>query len=182
MVDYSAAATIPTEDELSAISALAEKQVNLEQAIVEKENELKKLKDEYTEVRTQALPEAMRQVGLEEFRLANGVKISVKDEINVHIKNANQPQAYTWLREHGHGDIIKDQVTLFFADNKETVKDVVQEFVRTYDLDYSAKESIHANTLKAWTKKQLELGEELPEELINVFRYSVAKVILPKSR
>ena len=141
MIDYSAAATIPTEDELRAISALAEKQVDLEQAIIEKEQDLKKLKDEYTEVRTQALPEAMRQVGLEEFKLASGVKISVKDEINVHIKNANQSHAYAWLRDHGHGDIIKDQVTLFFADDRETAKDAVQELVSRYNLDYSAKES-----------------------------------------
>jgi len=185
MVDYSqgAKAEFPTEAELSTIACLAEQQVGLENDIKAAEAKLHDLKSAYLKMRTEALPEAMKQVGLSEFTLSNGATISVKDNINCNIKLENKAGAFEWIRDHGHGSIIKNDVLFSFGTGEGETRDMVVEYAEENDLPYSVKEAIHANTLTAWAKKQLETGtDEIPENLINVFRFSVAKVTLSKKR
>lgn len=194
MVDYSAGkkAELPNESELSTISELGESQVALEAAIAAAEQVVADLKTQYTLLRCETLPEAMKQVGLSEFTLANGAKVSIKEEYSVSIANANKPAAFGWLRKNGHGDIIKNDVTLSFGMGEDEGKDKAIDFAEEHDYSYAAKEAVHAGTLKAWAKKQFELQldddpavrekGEVPEELITVFRLNVSKVALPKVR
>lgn len=189
MVDYSAGrkAALPNEDELKTISALAEKQVAVEKQIKDAEDKVKDLKREYQQIRTEALPEAMKQVGLSEFALSDGSKITVADDLNCNIKVANRAEAFDWLRKNGHGDIIKNEVILAFGTGEDLLKNEAVAFAEEHDFQYTAKENVHNNTLTAWAKRQLVVqgeddveSEEIPEDLINIFRYSVAKVTLPK--
>lgn len=184
-IDYSAGkkAELPNEDELSTIAELAEQQVKLEQQINAAEETVKDLKASYLQMRTETLPEAMKQVGLSEFTLSNGAKISVKDDLNCNIKAANKFSAFAWLRARGHGDIIKNDVLFSFGTGEDEAKQEAIDYAEEKDLPYSIKEAIHAGTLNAWAKKQLELDDPeqaIPEEIISVFRFSVAKVTLPK--
>ncbi len=187
MVDYSAGkkAELPNEDELSTIAELAEQQVDLEQRIKDAERNVQDLKAAYLQMRTESLPEAMKQVGLSEFTLSNGAKISVKDDLNCNIKAANKNPAYEWLREHGHGDIIKNDVLFSFGTGQDDAKQEAIDYAEEQDLPYSVKEAIHAGTLNAWAKRQLEIEDPeqaIPEEIISVFRFSVAKVTLPRKK
>jgi len=184
-IDYSAGSetTLPNKEELNNISELATSQVQLEMDIKAAEKALGELKARHLKLRTEALPEAMKQVGLTEFTLSNGSKISIKDGIDVSIPVPKKPEAFEWLRENGHGDIIKNDVTLSFGTGQDAQKDVAIEFAEHHNFQYAAKEAVHAGTLKAWAKKQLELDDQtnaLPEDLITVYRYDVAKVDLPK--
>lgn len=187
MVDFSKGvkADLPNEDELSTISELARQQVELERQIKETEKDLADLKSKYLQMRTESLPEAMKQVGLAEFTLSNGAKISVKDDLNCNIKAANREAAYQWLREHGHGDIIKNDVLFSFGTGEDDAKAQAIDYAEERDLPYSVKEAIHAATLNAWAKRQQEVegaDQQIPEEIINVFRFSVAKVALPRKK
>jgi hypothetical protein len=131
----------------------------------------------------EALPEAMKQIGMSEFKLEGGTVISVKNDLNCNIKEENRINAYEWLRGHGHGSIIKDVLTLNFDTGDDEAKQAAIDYAETLGADYELKESIHAATLKAWAKRQLEDGNDpIPEEIINIFRYSVAKVDLPKEK
>lgn len=184
-IDYSAGSetTLPNKEELNNISELAMSQVQLEMDIKTAEKALGELKSRHLKLRTEALPEAMKQVGLTEFTLSNGSKISIKDGIDVSIPVPKKPEAFAWLRDNGHGDIIKNDVTLSFGTGQDAQKDVAIEFAEQNNFPYAAKEAVHTGTLKAWAKKQLELDDQtnaLPEDLITVYRYDVAKVDLPK--
>jgi len=184
-IDYSKAeqATKPTEDQLEHIVALARQQVQIEKRIAALKQELADVSAEYLIMRTETLPDAMKQIGLTEFALDNGAKITVREGLNANIKEENRLAAYTWLRDHGHGDIIKNLVTMDFGRGQDALKDVAVEFAESNGFDYTLKEGIHSGTLNAWAREQLENGEEpIPEELINVFRYDEAKVTLPKTR
>jgi len=193
-IDYGKgkAADLPNEDELSTISKLAEEQVRLEEKIKDAEEKVKALKSAHFRVRTESLPEAMKQVGLSEFTLSNGAKITVKDDYNVTISVANKPAAFNWLRENGHGDIIKNEVVLSFGMFEDSEKDKAIQIAEESGFTYAAKEAVHAGTLKAWAKAQFELQlnddaetrekGSIPEELITVFRLAVSKVTLPKKK
>jgi hypothetical protein len=69
MVDYSkgTAAELPTADELTNITVLAREQVRLERAVKTAAADLDTLKSALYKVQTEALPEAMKQIGLSEF-------------------------------------------------------------------------------------------------------------------
>jgi hypothetical protein len=183
-IDYSKAEaqSMPTDKEMEQVVELAREQVRLEKRIKRANQELADLKSELNRVRTEALPEAMKQIGMTEFKLEGGTVISVKDDLNCNIKEENRGAAYAWMREHGHGAIIKDVLTLLF-DGEDESKQAAIDYVEALGTEYEVKESIHANTLNAWAKKQLEDGDDpIPEEIINIFRYSVAKVTLPKGK
>jgi len=183
-IDYDKAdkTAFPTDAEMHQIVELAREQVRLERRIKKANEDLADLKAEFNRVRLEALPDAMRQVGMTEFELEGGAKIKVKDGLNCNIKEENRQAAYGWLREHGHGDIIKDVMAMIFNPGDDDARQAAIDFAETIGTDYEVKESIHAATLNAWAKKQEEEGEDpIPEELINVFRYNEAKVTLPKA-
>jgi len=183
-IDYSKAEGTdePTKLELSDIVELARQQYRIEQRLLDLKKQLEDVNAEYTKMRTETLPEAMKSVGLTELALDNGAKIVIADDINVNIKEDNRPAAYGWLREHGHGDIIKNQITMLFGMGSDSEKDVAVEFAELQGFDYTLKENIPPQTLKAWAKAQLETDDPIPEDVINIFRLDISKVVLPKER
>jgi len=193
-VDYTKGqqAELPKQEELKTVAKLAAEQVKLENQIVVAERQLADLKAKLAAMRTEALPEAMKQLHLTEIKLDNGATVSVKDDLNCNIKADNKPAAHAWLREHGHGDIIKNDLTFSFGPGEREVCDEIISVADDRDWEYSIKEAVHAQTLNAWAKRQQEAvadmppeqakEQTIPEDLISVFRYSVAKVKLPKKK
>ena len=64
------------DDGLQTISVLAEAQLELEEEIEEKQNQLKVLKEKHRRISEEQLPEALLEVGVSEFKLKDGTKIS----------------------------------------------------------------------------------------------------------
>jgi len=60
--------------------------------------------------------------------------------------------AYSWLEQHGEGDIIKRTVTASLG--KESAEDYAQitEFLDEQDIPYESKFGVPWNTLTAWLK------------------------------
>jgi hypothetical protein len=187
-VDYSKAegSDAPTNLELSEIVELAREQFRMEQRLLELKKQMEDASTAYTKMRTETLPEAMKTLGVSELALNNGAKIVIVDDINVNIKEENRPKAYEWMRGHGHGDIIKNQITMLFPMGTDTDKDVAVDFAEANGFEYTLKEAIPPQTLKAWAKAQLEIDDEgvepIPEDIINIFRLDISKVVLPKER
>jgi hypothetical protein len=172
----------PTQEALSKIAELARQQMDLEKAVEEAELVLKEKKAALAKVQTEELPDAMDEVGMSEFKLTDGTKVTIKRGFAPNLTKANQSTAYRWLRENGHGAIIKHEFTSKFGKDEEKLAARFSVLVREAGFTYSEKESIAPQTLKAFVNEQMTQAQEsedavaFPQELFGVFPYRIASV------
>lgn len=172
-----------SNEQLSAIAALAKQQVEYEAAIAAAEEELKLLKKNHLHLSRFQLPEMMAGVGMSSFSLEDGTKVEVTDHLQASIAKKNEAAAFRWLEEHGHGSIIKNVLTISIpVEDHERVAGAIDLLKEHGFEEVERKTSVHANTLKAWARAQQENDEEIDEELFGVFNVTVAKVTLPKTK
>ena len=115
-IDYAADAVKTTsEAEIIEISTLCQEQMELEDELERAEAEVERVKEKLRAIREKTLPDRLRQTGLSEVRLTQGHKLVVKDMVFATIKEENKEQAFSWLRDHNFGDLIKNQVIVSFG-------------------------------------------------------------------
>jgi hypothetical protein len=121
------------------------------------------------------IPEAMDVLGLAELKLSDGSKLVVKDDLKVSIPQAGEGVAFDWLREHGAGGVIKQEITV---DRRAVDGSEAEELLGTLDaldIEHRTKESIHPSTLKSVVKEMLEKGLTPPPS-ISVYQFKKATV------
>lgn len=163
--------------ELNEISELANDQLELEKRVAMLEGHLSDAKEELRNIQEYLLPEAMGAVGMAEFKLANGYKITVKEDVYASIRKDYVDNAVAWLDANGLGGIVKDQVAVDFARGEFSDVTELLEFCRNNGLQASEKLSVHPMTLKATVKEMRAKGMQFPEEFFSVgpVRKSVIK-------
>ena len=168
------------DDDLSKVASLVRQQLQLELAVLEIEENLKRTKRNLEEISGQLLPAALGEYGLSELTMADGSKLSVQTVISASISKERQPDAHDWLRDHGHGDLIKNTVSVTFGRGQdETAKDIVR-VLQSNGLDPEQKEAVHPSTLKAFVKEQIEKGSEIPSETFGI--YIGQKTVIKKGK
>lgn len=165
-----------TDDELSMVSALAARQVELEERIAKGEALLDQLKQELRQVAEKDLPNALQEVGLSAIQLTNGKKVTIKTEIYASIPKDSSAPAFAWLRDHGHGALIKNIISTEFGKGEDEKAVQAAMLLAEAGFTPSQKESVHPMTLKAFLKEQMEKGTSVPLELFGAFILNRAKV------
>ena len=158
-----------TDGELTLVSSLAQKQLQLSQELSDLEEAVKMKKEELRVTSEQELPEAMQAAGLTEIKLSSGEKISVAEFYNAHISKANQEVAYKWLADNGHDGIIKNEVMLRFGKGETEMVDQTVDALKARGLAPEIRASIHPSTLKAFVKEQLGAGSDIPTEPFGIY-------------
>lgn len=57
----------------------------------------------------------LQEIGLTRFDLDDGSVVTVKPTYGGYIKHDNKEEAHKWLKDHGHDDLIKNQITVAFG-------------------------------------------------------------------
>lgn len=134
------------------------------------------INEEIRALETDVLPNGLKNLGIKEITLASGAKISLIDVISASITEENREAAHDWLRINGHGDIIKNNVTLSFGKGEDEIaKKLVLHLIELRDKgetkfgDLQQKEAVHPSTLKAFVKAQLSDGAGFPGELFKLY-------------
>ena len=161
---------------LTQIANLAKRQQEAERAVLVKEDELKQAEAELRLVQEDLLPTAMAEAGMKAFTLDNGAKITVKDDVAVSVPADKKRDAYAWLRENNFGDLIKNTVAIDFGRGEDNSAEALKEYCQERGMNYSDKEGVHAQTLKAFIKEQMAKGVDVPLELFGAFPYSKAVI------
>jgi len=166
-----------TDKELKSITQIAEKQISLQQEVTSIEERLKAKKADLRLVSEQLLPEAMQSANLMEFVTASGFKISVSPFYQAYISADNSETAFKWLEDNGHGDLIKNQISISFGKSEnEKAKDTIAT-LRQKGLSPSIKLGVHPQTLKAFVKEQLTNGKDIPSEPFGIYVGSRSKIV-----
>ena len=141
-----------------------------------KEQELKDVKDQVKKLSEEIIPEAMQQLGLDQLKLDNGVKISVIDNVYAHISEAKKPDAYNWLRDNGLGSIIKNEIAVQFDKTQDSDAIALKDRLSGEGLPVTHKESIHPSTLKSTVKELVKKGIDVPDDTFNIYIGKKAKI------
>lgn len=164
---------------MSALASLAQQQAEIEHEMLEAERALKALKQRHSTIADELLPELMDELGIDKFETKDGLKIDVSEKIRASISKANQPAAFAWLEEHGHAGLIKAEIKVAFAKGDVETAAAVSNMLQIEGFDPEAKYGVHPQTLGAWVREMLEEGEDIPIDILGVFRQRTAKVQVP---
>jgi hypothetical protein len=166
----------PSDEQLKSVMELAERQLDLERLVEEREASLSDVKRKLQQLKTEALPDAMATAGIASFTLTNGKTVEVSPFYSASIPKDRHEEAMKWLEEHGHDSIVKVEVQASFGKN-EYAKAL--ELARELDeLGYPCVPvmSVHHTTVKAWVRAMSESNQEFPMDLFGAFIGNVTKI------
>jgi hypothetical protein len=158
-----------SDESLKVVGELAARQLKLEQELTDLEDQLKAKKEELTQVSEKDLPEALAECGLSEVKLLDGSKVTVKPYYQASPPKEKYEEAMSWLRDHGHGDLIKNDVIVSFGKGEDAnALDFKAQLIEA-GTSYIDKTGVHPMTFKAFVREQVETGQNLPFDLLGVY-------------
>lgn len=180
MHDYSDYTETPKNETARELSKLVIQYNDAVRQAEQAELDLKRARSKLAYLEEEKIPEALEALGTDLYRdPVSGLTIKIEPKIFASISQANQAAAYKWLDDNGHGGMIKRNIVVAFnRDQEKEAKELQGELRKEYP---GVKEdcSVHNSTLRAWVKKQLKKGTELPDS-ISVERRPTAKITAGK--
>lgn len=165
--------------DLQLLQQLAEAQAQAELDIANITVQLTKAREIYKDLAEIQIPDVMDKIGIAEFKTTTGLKITIAETIRASIPKAKQPHAFHWLRTNGHSAMIKRTVSVSFGKGEDANADTLVKKLDN-DFDVADKTVVHPQTLAAFVREKLEMGEELPMDLFGVHRQRLSKIGMDK--
>ena len=122
----------------------------------------------------------MTEMNISTLKLADGSAVEVKPVYGASIPVAKKEEAYTWLRENGLGDLIKNEIAVAFGRNEDNKAMAYATLAQGQGYEPIQKLKVEPMTLKALVRERLESGQEMPSDLFNVFAGNRTKVTRSK--
>jgi len=166
-------------DNAKALSDQVTKLQSLEDEIEEQEKKLKELKRNQ-ELSGEVIPTMMTEMNISTLKLADGSAVEVKPVYGASIPVAKKEEAYTWLRENGLGDLIKNEITVAFGRNEDNKAMAYATLAQGQGYEPIQKLKVEPMTLKALVRERLESGQEMPSDLFSVFAGNRTKITRSK--
>ena len=167
-------------DNAKALSDQVTKLQSLEDEIEEQEKKLKELKRNQELLSGEVIPTMMTEMNISILKLADGSAVEVKPVYGASIPVAKKEEAYTWLRENGLGDLIKNEITVAFGRNEDNKAMAYATLAQGQGYEPIQKLKVEPMTLKALVRERLESGQEMPSDLFSVFAGNRTKITRSK--
>ena len=151
------------------ISEEISKLQSIQQEILNKENEIKELKNNENYISGVVIPDLMAELNLKSMKLADGSEISVGNKYFASIKADKKEEAYDWLRTAGLGDIVKNEITVRFGKAEDNKAMAYATLAKGQGFEPSQQESVHPSTLKVVMEEFKAKGNVIPEDLFWTF-------------
>jgi|TARA_R110000868_G_scaffold21976_1_gene90696 hypothetical protein len=174
--DQSEIITSSTDGDKKSLSDQVLKLRDLEDSIVGKEEELKKLKHQADIISGDVIPTMMQEMNISTLKLADGSAVEVKPVYGASISAEKKEEAYNWLRSNGLGDLIKNEVTVSFGRNEDNKAMAYATLAQGQGFQPVQKLKVEPMTLKALVRERIESGQDMPTELFNVFAGNKTKI------
>jgi hypothetical protein len=162
----------------SMVSALLEADAEVERA----EERLKMAKEVARIIREETIPSAMQELGLQNIVLDTGQSVKVVQDVYASIPESQKLQAHNWLDGNGFGGLIKVDVIVPFSKGEKKEAEELAWRIGNMGYNTTYKESIHAQTLKAFLREQLSAGKDVPLDLFGARPVWTAKIGLPNKK
>jgi hypothetical protein len=156
----------------------------------ELEERLKTTNKELNELYFRTLPDVMDEAGVGSIALpADGnnppVELKAQPYYAANIAAGWPPErrqaAFDWLDQHGHGDLIKTEVTVRFDRGDLAVaQQLIGDLKEDWNLDANVKQAVSHQTLTAWLREQVEEHQKLPP--LDTIGATVGRVVKLKTK
>tara|TARA_R100001143_G_scaffold62089_1_gene64496 strand:+ start:629 stop:1210 length:582 start_codon:yes stop_codon:yes gene_type:complete len=168
------------DNELKTLSENITRFLRIGGMIGNTEERLRKLKEQYRQLSEEDLPQKMTELGMQDLRLEDGSRITIDMFYATRINKNNRDAAHEWLRQQGHGDIIKNQVSVSFGKGEDDTALETMTLLEKEGLFPDQKESVHPSTLKAFVKERIESGDNAftpdTQKLFSVYQGKRTKI------
>lgn len=157
------------DTDLSNISEMGRQLTDLEEKIQIQEKQLKSLKEDYRKISEDLLPNKLRELGVSEFKLADGTSMAIQQYYSARITPDNRDVCFHWLETNGLGDVIKNTVSANFGRGEDEAAQTLMTELEDQGHTLTQKKWVEPMTLKAVVREQVEKGNDLPLEAFNVY-------------
>ena len=149
-----------------------------EDEVAELEDKLKAKKAEADDISSRVIPELLQEQGLQEIKLADGSKVSVKKEFRATLPkdDLRRESAYQWLRDQGLGDIIKNNVTVSFGRGEDNKANQLMDLAVANGFTPQQKSDVAWNTLTALYEERVKAGLDMPSDVFSLWIKDKTKI------
>ena len=163
-----------------AAKTLSDKVIELkriEDEIQNAEESISKLKEQAKTLSQFEIPKMMEEMHITKLKLKDGESVEIKKIYGASIPPQHQEAAFTWLRENGLGDIIKNDITVTFGRGEDNKASEYATLAQGQGFEPVQKIGVHPQTLKAVVRERLESGqEEMPSDLFKTYVGNSTKI------
>lgn len=168
-------------DKLERVRALAKQVRELEARRGELEDELTRVKRSIQELTERDLVKMMSEANMSSFALDSdgnypAMTFDKTTYYSAKIPEDKEIEAFAWLHDQGHGDIVKTQITVALGMGERDLAEQVEHAIADAGADYSSKLSVHSATLKSFVKTEVEAGRAIPLDLFGAYIGEVVKL------
>ena len=149
---------------------------DLEDEIANAEESLKKLKEKAKTVSSIEIPAMMDEMQITKLKLKDGESVEIKKIYGAYISPDQQEAAFTWLRNNGLGDIIKNDITVTFGKGEDNKAAEYAVLAKGQGYEPVQKIGVHPQTLKAMVRERLEANQDVPSDLFKPFECNQTKI------
>jgi len=149
---------------------------NLEDEIANAEEGVKKLKEQARIISELEIPSMMKEMNITKLKLSDGESVEVGKFYSASIPAEKQDEAFTWLRNNGLGDIIKNDITVTFGRGEDNKAAQYAVLARGQGFEPVQKIGVHAQTLKALVRERMESGLDVPSDLFKPYEGNRTKI------
>jgi len=176
-MDLEAESTIQVDATVSLdIAQSCNKLLETQKKMAAIDEQLKTLKATEATLSGQTIPNLMHKAGVSLIKLKDGSAVEVKPFYAASIPLSKADEAFTWLRDNGHGDLIKNNVLITFRCQQDNeAKSLVAE-LREKGHNVKQAEKVESMTLKAFVREQIQDGKNVPADLFGVYVASKTKI------
>ena len=161
--------------EVSDVSEACNNYLDCESRILETEHKLKELKAEL-EQHNNTVVTLMESRGVQEIKLTNGDAVSYKPFYSASITKANQEAAFKWLRDNGHGDLIKNAVSVNFGKGEDEKAVELIGNLEGQGMYPDQKMKVEPSTLRAFVSSEIEAGRDVPIDTFSIYMGNKVKI------
>ena len=149
-----------------------------EDEVAELEDKLKAKKAEADDISSRVIPELLQEQGLQEIKLADGSKVSVKKEFRATLPkdDLRREAAYQWLRDQGLGDIIKNNVSVSFGKGEDNKANQMMDLAVANGFTPQQKSDVAWNTLTALYEERVKAGLDMPSDVFHLWIKDKTKI------
>jgi hypothetical protein len=180
---------IKSVTQVDAAKSLSDKVLelrDLEDEIQNAEDSINKLKEKAKILSQIEIPAMMQDMHITKLKLKDGESVEVKPFYYASVSQGinetdsdyaqRKEQAFTWLRNNGLGDIIKNDITVTFGKGEDNKAAQYAVLARGQGFEPVQKEGVHSQTLKAVVRERIEAGLDMPSDLFKTFAGSQTKI------
>ena len=149
---------------------------DLEDEIANAEASVKKLKEKALQLSAVEIPAMMDEMQITKLKLKDGESVEIKKIYGASIPKDRQEEAFTWLRNNGLGDVIKNDITVTFGRGEDNKAATYANLARGQGFEPVQKIGVNPMTLKALVRERLESGQDVPADLFKPFAGNQTKI------